>query len=82
VGKIDFRKVATHFNGYADDGATEKKILRDVARHGDAAFNTGDVLVEDEYGYYYFKDRTGDTFRYVFSRQINVFHLPYLHNYN
>ena len=27
-------------------------------------FLTGDVLVMDEYGYMFFKDRTGDTFRW------------------
>ena len=26
----------------------------------------GDIIVADERGYLYFKDRTGDTFRYVF----------------
>jgi solute carrier family 27 fatty acid transporter 1/4 len=26
-------------------------------------FFLGDILVMDEYGYLYFKDRTGDTFR-------------------
>lgn len=25
---------------------------------------SGDILVQDEYGYFYFKDRTGDTFRW------------------
>ena len=25
----------------------------------------GDILVMNELGYFYFKDRTGDTFRYV-----------------
>jgi solute carrier family 27 fatty acid transporter 1/4 len=25
---------------------------------------TGDILVADEFGYLYFKDRTGDTFRW------------------
>ncbi len=29
---------------------------------------TGDLVVCDELGYLYFKDRTGDTFRYVFVR--------------
>lgn len=24
----------------------------------------GDIMVQDEYGYFYFKDRTGDTFRW------------------
>jgi len=27
-------------------------------------FILGDILVMDEYGYIYFKDRTGDTFRW------------------
>jgi len=27
----------------------------------------GDILVMDELGYFYFRDRTGDTFRYVFN---------------
>lgn len=28
------------------------------------AFSAGDILVMDEFGYMYFKDRTGDTFRW------------------
>nr|KAF6487435.1 solute carrier family 27 member 4 [Rousettus aegyptiacus] len=31
---------------------------------GDQAYLTGDVLVMDELGYLYFRDRTGDTFRW------------------
>jgi len=27
----------------------------------------GDILVMDELGYFYFRDRIGDTFRYVFN---------------
>lgn len=52
------------FNGYADEEATQKKVLRNVFVEGDAYFNTGDVLVQDEFCYFYFKDRTGDTFRW------------------
>lgn len=33
-------------------------------RRGDAYFNSGDILASDLLGYYYFKDRTGDTFRW------------------
>jgi len=54
----------SQFTGYADKAATEKKVLRDVFKKGDEYFNSGDLLVRDEYGYYYFKDRTGDTFRW------------------
>ena len=30
----------------------------------DLLFFTGDVLIMDEFGYFYFQDRTGDTFRW------------------
>ncbi|XP_076175275.1 fatty acid transport protein 3 [Ptiloglossa arizonensis] len=64
VGRIDPKKVVNDFSGYADRNASEQKILRDVFRKGDRAFNSGDILVMDEFGYFYFKDRTGDTFRW------------------
>jgi fatty-acyl-CoA synthase len=53
-----------HFEGYASPEATEKKILRDVFKKGDAWFRTGDLLRKDERGYFYFVDRIGDTFRW------------------
>ena len=43
---------------------TSKKIGRDIMRKGDSYFLTGDLLVTDEYGYVYFVDRIGDTFRW------------------
>jgi fatty-acyl-CoA synthase len=52
------------FGGYADKAASEKKILRDVFEKGDAWFATGDLMREDEDGYFYFVDRIGDTFRW------------------
>ena len=52
------------FHGYADATATKKKIAQDVFKRGDAAFLSGDILEMDELGYLYFKDRTGDTFRW------------------
>ncbi|XP_049764000.1 long-chain fatty acid transport protein 1-like [Schistocerca cancellata] len=64
IGKIDPKKAVSKFNGYADKKASEKKILKNVFSMGDQAFNTGDILVMDEFGYFYFKDRTGDTFRW------------------
>ncbi|MBW2417450.1 MAG: long-chain-acyl-CoA synthetase [Deltaproteobacteria bacterium] len=53
-----------HFEGYANAEATEKKILRDVFKNGDAWFRTGDLMRKDERGYFYFVDRIGDTFRW------------------
>lgn len=54
----------TPFEGYSDDEASEKKILRDAFSDGDTYFRTGDLLSQDEDGYYYFIDRVGDTFRW------------------
>nr|AII21954.1 fatty acid transport protein 3 [Sesamia inferens] len=64
LGKIDKKKAILTFSGYADKTASEKKMVRNVRAEGDCYFNTGDVLVMDHYGYFYFKDRTGDTFRW------------------
>ena len=52
------------FEGYTSKEATEKKVLRDVFRDGDAFFRTGDLLRQDAKGYFYFVDRIGDTFRW------------------
>jgi fatty-acyl-CoA synthase len=52
------------YSGYADKSASEKKILRDAFARGDAWFRTGDLMRQDEDGYFYFVDRIGDTFRW------------------
>jgi fatty-acyl-CoA synthase len=54
----------TSFTGYADKAATEKKVLRGAFAAGDAWFRTGDLMRQDEEGYFYFVDRIGDTFRW------------------
>ncbi|CAH0403099.1 unnamed protein product [Chilo suppressalis] len=64
LGKIDKKKAILTFAGYADKTASEKKMVRNVKVDGDCYFNTGDILVMDHFGYFYFKDRTGDTFRW------------------
>ncbi|GAB6024394.1 hypothetical protein CHUAL_009560 [Chamberlinius hualienensis] len=64
VGKIVINSPDRNFDGYVNKSASEKKIVRDVFRKGDLAFLSGDILVMDNYGYLYFKDRTGDTFRW------------------
>ncbi len=53
-----------NYTGYADKSASEKKILRDVVERGDAWFRTGDLMRQDDEGYFYFVDRIGDTFRW------------------
>ena len=52
------------FEGYTDPVETEKKIVRDVFKKGDAWFRTGDLMRMDETGFFYFVDRLGDTFRW------------------
>ncbi len=55
---------AGRFDGYTDAAATERKILRNVFHEGDEWFSSGDLFRCDEDGYFYFVDRTGDTFRW------------------
>ncbi|NXG20069.1 S27A1 protein, partial [Grallaria varia] len=64
VGQIDQRDPLRRFDGYVSESATSKKIARDVLRKGDQAYLSGDVLVMDDLGYMYFRDRSGDTFRW------------------
>jgi fatty-acyl-CoA synthase len=52
------------FEGYTDTGETEKKVLCDVFAKGDAWFRTGDLMRQDEQGFFHFVDRVGDTFRW------------------
>ena len=52
------------FDGYSQASETEKKILRDVFKAGDAWMRTGDLMRRDADGFYAFVDRIGDTFRW------------------
>ena len=61
---VGSKSMLRQFQGYTSAEATEKKILRDVKKPGDAWFRSGDLLRKDEQGYYYFVDRIGDTFRW------------------
>ncbi|MEO1322780.1 MAG: long-chain-acyl-CoA synthetase [Pseudomonadota bacterium] len=63
IGKVG-EETRTRFEGYNDEAATKKKILRDVFEEGDMWFRTGDLMSKDELGYVYFVDRIGDTFRW------------------
>ncbi|CAH0404707.1 unnamed protein product [Chilo suppressalis] len=64
IGKIAPNNPSREYLGYVDKTASSKKIVTDVFTHGDQAFISGDILVADELGYLYFRDRTGDTFRW------------------
>ena len=64
LGQILSENGATRFEGYTDDAASAKKILRDVFATGDVWYRTGDLMRQDEQGFFYFVDRVGDTFRW------------------
>ena len=64
IGEFDNNRVDRRFDGYTDTAATEKKIIPSAFRHGDNFFNTGDLLTRDFWGFFYWSDRTGDTFRW------------------
>ncbi len=66
IGKLvdDPSNVGSRFEGYTDQKASDRKILRNVFKHGDAWVRTGDLMRKDEKGFFYFVDRTGDTFRW------------------
>lgn len=58
-------QVEKRFQGYyGDKSATNKKVMRDVFKKGDAWFRTGDMVRWDSEGRVYFTDRIGDTFRW------------------
>uniref|UniRef100_A0A8C9YHU4 Very long-chain fatty acid transport protein n=1 Tax=Sander lucioperca TaxID=283035 RepID=A0A8C9YHU4_SANLU len=64
VGRINHTDPLRRFDGYADKDSTNQKIAHNVFKMGDSAYVSGDMLVMDEYGYMYFRDRSGDTFRW------------------
>ena len=64
VGRIDRGHPVRDYHGYADNSSSDKKIIKNVWRHGDKFFRSGDLFVMDEFGWLYFKDRAGDTFRW------------------
>ncbi|XP_022110822.1 very long-chain acyl-CoA synthetase-like [Acanthaster planci] len=66
TGLMLFRLNETmRFDGYqGDESVNQKKLVRNVKKHGDVFFNTGDLMLLDKDYYLYFKDRLGDTFRW------------------
>ncbi len=64
LGQILDAQGAARFEGYTDAAASSQKILRDVFAPGDAWYRTGDLMRQDEQGFFYFVDRIGDTFRW------------------
>ncbi|MEW6438376.1 MAG: long-chain-acyl-CoA synthetase [Pseudomonadota bacterium] len=65
IGKIGAgSETGARFEGYTNKGDSEAKVLRNVFTPGDAWFRTGDLMRQDDKGFFYFVDRIGDTFRW------------------
>lgn len=62
--RVNDKSGGTRFDGYTDRQSTNAKVLQNVFEAGDRWYRTGDLLCQDEEGYYYFVDRLGDTFRW------------------
>jgi fatty-acyl-CoA synthase len=60
----DSSNIGSRFEGYTNQEASERKVLRDVFEPGDLWVRTGDLMRKDEQGYFFFVDRVGDTFRW------------------
>lgn len=63
-GSLVSGNISKGFEGYVNQQATNKKMIKDVITKGDNFFRTGDILIVDDQGYLYFQDRSGDTFRW------------------
>ncbi|RFS33947.1 long-chain-acyl-CoA synthetase [Acinetobacter cumulans] len=61
VGKITRR---SPFDGYTDPEKNKSVIIKDMFKHGDAYFNTGDLVRDIGFRHAQFVDRLGDTFRW------------------
>ena len=61
IGKMpdDLAGLGGRFEGYTSKQESEKKILRNVFKQGDAWYRTGDLMRKDDGGYFYFVDRIG-----------------------
>ncbi len=62
--RSDPASAGSRFEGYTCAAETEKRILRNVFALGDTWVRTGDLMRQDEKGFFYFVDRIGDTFRW------------------
>jgi acyl-CoA synthetase (AMP-forming)/AMP-acid ligase II len=64
LGLINASDPSRRFDGYTDRKATEAKVGRSVFKEGDAWFLSGDLMKQDAWGFFYWVDRAGDTFRW------------------
>lgn len=62
--QVENSQAGGRYEGYTDKEATERKLLRNVFKPGDAWVRSGDLMRRDSQGFFYFVDRLGDTFRW------------------
>ncbi len=63
VARIDPTHPMAGFDGYVEEGDSQRRVLRSVFESGDAYFVTGDLLRRDADGDYWFVDRLSDVVR-------------------
>eukprot|EP00531_Pseudo-nitzschia_arenysensis_P009833 CAMPEP_0116142264 /NCGR_PEP_ID=MMETSP0329-20121206/14816_1 /TAXON_ID=697910 /ORGANISM="Pseudo-nitzschia arenysensis, Strain B593" /LENGTH=690 /DNA_ID=CAMNT_0003637489 /DNA_START=45 /DNA_END=2117 /DNA_ORIENTATION=+ len=64
LGLIKQNDPSRRFDGYTNDDATRSKVVNNVCKTGDSYFRSGDLLRQDRWGFLYFCDRVGETFRW------------------
>ncbi|UXI15381.1 phosphoribosylaminoimidazole carboxylase [Sarcoptes scabiei] len=64
IGIIPARSGYTEFLGYSSVKESSKKIVKNILKEGDSGFKSDDLMLMDFYGYCFFQDRIGDTFRW------------------
>ena len=62
--RTDPASAVGRFDGYTSGHQSAQRIVHNVFQPGDSWFRTGDLMRQDESGYFYFVDRVGDTFRW------------------
>ncbi|KAI8917325.1 hypothetical protein BC831DRAFT_516559 [Entophlyctis helioformis] len=64
IGEMIMRLPGGVYDGYVGENATRRKLYENVFEDGDMWWSSGDLLKMDEQGFFYFVDRTGDSFRW------------------
>eukprot|EP00842_Homolaphlyctis_polyrhiza_P005195 jgi/Hompol1/5677/HPOL_004649-RA len=64
VGEMIMRLPGGLYDGYVGETATRRKLYNNVFQSGDVWWSSGDLLRMDAKGFFYFVDRTGDSFRW------------------
>lgn len=64
IGRHEKNNPIRDFKGYTSAEETKRNLIHDIVSPGDSGFLSRDLLEMDKFGNLYFKDRTGDTFRW------------------